>query len=66
MTPLKVVNDPEQHMAVLHARGTGESPVGPYRNEYSLWFTFNEDGTKITRIEEFLDSAFGAVHPQGA
>ena len=45
-------------MAVVHAKGDGETPVGPYANEYALFMYFTEDGTKIKRIEEFLDSAF--------
>jgi ketosteroid isomerase-like protein len=58
ITPIKLINDADQHMAVMHARGSAETPVGPYRNEYSFYFTFNEDGTKIVRVEEFHDSAF--------
>jgi len=58
METIKIVNDAEQHMAVVHAKGSGETPVGPYRNEYAFFCYFNEDGTKITRVEEFVDSAF--------
>ncbi|CAJ2502724.1 Uu.00g101180.m01.CDS01 [Anthostomella pinea] len=58
MITQKIVNDTEQHMAVLHARGYGETPVGPYRNEYAFFFYFNEEGTKVVRVEEFVDSEF--------
>lgn len=58
MTAHKIVNDPEQHMAVVHATGAAETIVGPYRNEYAFFMTFNEDGSKVVRVEEFVDSAF--------
>ena len=58
MTIQKIVNSPEQHMAVVHAKGDGETPVWPYANEYALFLYFTEDGKKIKKIEEFLDSAF--------
>lgn len=54
----KIVNDPEQHMAAVHASGVGDSPVAPYKNEYAFFLTFNEAGDKITRIEEFVDAQF--------
>lgn len=30
----------------------------PYRNEYAFFLAFNEDGEKVERIEEFVDSKF--------
>ena len=54
----RLINDTEQHMAVVHAKGFAESPIGPYRNEYAYFLTFNGDGTKVTRVDEFVDSAF--------
>lgn len=32
--------------------------MGPYSNEYSLFLTFTDDGTKIKRFDEFVDSAY--------
>ncbi|KAK3628735.1 hypothetical protein LTR56_018456 [Elasticomyces elasticus] len=58
MEILNFVNDSDQHKAVVHAKGAGESLVGPYRNEYAFFFDFNADGTKVVRAEEFVDSAF--------
>ncbi|EMC91463.1 hypothetical protein BAUCODRAFT_160969 [Baudoinia panamericana UAMH 10762] len=60
MTTLKILNDPDQHMAVAHAKGDGETPVGAYKNEYVFFFYFTEDGTKVRRVEEFVDTAFNA------
>ena len=44
-------------MSVLHLRDTAQSPIGPYDNEYMFVLSFTQDGRKITKIEEFLDSA---------
>lgn len=30
----------------------------PYRNEYAFFLAFSEDGEKVERVEEFLDSKF--------
>lgn len=54
----KIVNDPENHTAAVHASGVGDSPVAPYKNEYAFFLTFNETGDKITLIEEFVDAQF--------
>lgn len=54
----KIVNDSDQHMAVVHAKGYGETPVGSYKNEYAFFLYFNEQGTKVVRVEEFVDSEF--------
>lgn len=51
------MHDPEARTSVLHLRDTAQSPVGAYDNEYMFILSFTEDGTKITKIEEFLDSA---------
>ncbi|KAF2174248.1 hypothetical protein M409DRAFT_49108 [Zasmidium cellare ATCC 36951] len=58
MKVVKIVNDPEQKMAVVHATGNGETPFMPYRNEYAFFLAFSEDREKVERIEEFLDSKF--------
>ncbi|KAJ3496566.1 hypothetical protein NLG97_g2574 [Lecanicillium saksenae] len=54
----KIINDPETHTLALYATGTGESAAAPYQGEYCFFLTFTEDGEKITRIEQFVDSAF--------
>ncbi|KAJ5306863.1 hypothetical protein N7508_005878 [Penicillium antarcticum] len=54
----RIVNDPENHCAAVHASGIGESPVAEYKNEYAFFLEFNETGDKITKIEEFVDAAF--------
>lgn len=56
-TLLKEIHDPEARQSVLHLHDTAQSPIGPYANEYMFVLSFTEDGTKIIKIEEFLDSA---------
>ncbi|GAD98459.1 hypothetical protein PTT_17281 [Paecilomyces variotii No. 5] len=58
VTVHRIVNDPEHRELVCYASGVGESPVGLYKNEYVFFLNFNETGEKITKIEEFVDSAF--------
>jgi len=57
MAVLREVHDPESHTSVLHLRDTAQSPIGPYANEYMFVLSFSQDGGKIVKIEEFLDSA---------
>lgn len=58
MTIHKIVNDPDQHMAVVHASGSGDTPFLPYKNEYAFFLMFNDAGDQVIRIEEFVDSQF--------
>lgn len=55
---LKEIHDGEAHTCAIHANSTAETAVGPYSNEYSLFLTFTDDGTKIKRFDEFVDSAY--------
>ncbi|KAK4613360.1 hypothetical protein CLAFUW4_09160 [Fulvia fulva] len=56
----RIVNDADQHMAVVHASGSGETPFAHYSNEYAFFLHFNETGEKVDRIEEFVDSKLSA------
>lgn len=58
MEIVRLVNDVEAHQVVIHARGSATSPVGPYKAEYVYFLTLDEAGKQITRIDEFVDSAF--------
>ena len=48
--------DTDACRVILHVDSTAETAVGPYVNEYiiSLWMT--DDGEKVKRVEEFVDS----------
>ncbi|KIW21519.1 hypothetical protein PV08_02099 [Exophiala spinifera] len=50
------VVDEYARKVVLHMRGKGESPSGPYNNEYFIILSTTEDGTQIKEVVEFLDS----------
>jgi ketosteroid isomerase-like protein len=43
---------------MMHATSTAETDVGPYGNEYALVLNFTDDGKKVTRILEYVDSAY--------
>ncbi|EME42052.1 hypothetical protein DOTSEDRAFT_174856 [Dothistroma septosporum NZE10] len=60
MTIHKIVNDVDQHMAVVHASGSGETPFAHYNNEYAFFLHFSDTGDKVDRIEEFVDSKFSS------
>jgi len=46
----------------MHASSTAKTPIGSYANEYMLALTFTDDGTKVIRFDEFVDSAFSASY----
>ncbi|KAI7115138.1 hypothetical protein KC343_g18671 [Hortaea werneckii] len=52
------VFDEGQKKAALHVFGSATSPVGKYEQEYTWFLTFSEDGTKVKRMEEMIDSAY--------
>jgi len=43
---------------MMHARSTADTRKGKYENEYALFLEFTEDGEKVVRFEEFVDSAY--------
>lgn len=43
----------------MHTLATGDSPIGRYENEWAVFFSFNEAGDQIVRVDEMVDSAFG-------
>jgi hypothetical protein len=54
----------------MHATSTAETDIGPYANEYALILFFTEDGKKVTKLLEYVDSAysirfFGALAEAG-
>ncbi|ROT34548.1 hypothetical protein SODALDRAFT_364476 [Sodiomyces alkalinus F11] len=53
----KVVTE-YKHKAAVYALSTGKTPFGDWTNDYAVFFTFNESGTEIVKLEEMVDSAF--------
>lgn len=58
LTIHEVVHDVSQHKAAVYALSTGKTPFGDWTNDYAVFFTFNESGTEIVKLEEMVDSAF--------
>jgi ketosteroid isomerase-like protein len=52
------IHDATKHTCIIHARSTAGTPIGPYGNEYALILTFTDDGRKVTKFDEFVDSAY--------
>jgi ketosteroid isomerase-like protein len=50
----------EARTSYMHASSRAETAIGTYANEYAVVLSFTKDGTKITKIEEFVDSAYSA------
>ncbi|QDS70069.1 hypothetical protein FKW77_004447 [Venturia effusa] len=63
VTPRLVMEDVEQNKVVVHCSSVADVVVdggkdvlkGGYRDEYVIIFHFNDEGTKICRMTEFVD-----------
>ncbi len=54
----EVVHDAARSKAVVYAVSRADTPFGDWTNEYAVFFTFDESGQRIAKIEEMVDSAF--------
>lgn len=52
------IHDAAARKCIIHATSRAETKIGPYTNEYALILTFTEDGRKVTKFDEFVDSAY--------
>jgi ketosteroid isomerase-like protein len=52
------VHDADEHKCIMHATSTAETDIGPYGNEYALVLFFTDDGKKVTKFLEYVDSAY--------
>lgn len=64
------VHDAEAHTCIMHATSTADTDIGPYANEYALVLFFTDDGKKVKKFLEYVDSAysikfFGALAEAG-
>ncbi|KAL8840724.1 MAG: hypothetical protein Q9170_001242 [Blastenia crenularia] len=55
-----VTIDETARKVVLNATSTASTAVGEYQNEYILTLHMTEDGRKIAKFEEFVDSKYSA------
>nr|POE56462.1 hypothetical protein CFP56_33434 [Quercus suber] len=53
-----IVHDPAENKAAVYAITKADSPIGPYANEHALFLWFDDEGSRVTRIEEMFDAAF--------
>lgn len=53
-----VFEDIANKRVAIWCHSTADTAAGPYANEYVMMFHFNETGTKVVRVCEFVDSAF--------
>lgn len=52
------MHDADAHTCIMHATSTAETDIGPYANEYALVLHFTDDGKKVTKFLEYVDSAY--------
>jgi ketosteroid isomerase-like protein len=53
-------HDAEARTSIIHASSRAITRIGSYSNEYALFLSFTGDGKKITKIDEFVDSAYSS------
>jgi hypothetical protein len=56
----EIVHDVAKGTAAVYATSLADTPLPgeKWTNEYSLFLSFTEDGTKISRLDEMVDTAF--------
>ncbi|KAK0729555.1 hypothetical protein B0H67DRAFT_638157 [Lasiosphaeris hirsuta] len=57
----QVVHDSARGSAAVYTTAVADTPLPGgevWNNEYGVFITFSHDGTKITKIEEMIDTAF--------
>jgi ketosteroid isomerase-like protein len=58
MVPERVFEDPSSNTVIVYAKMIGElHAIGPWENECVLIIEMSEEGEKIERLREFVDSA---------
>ena len=50
--------DVDKRRCAVHLTSDASTPVGSYQNEYAFFLWFDESGEKITKVHEFVDSAY--------
>jgi ketosteroid isomerase-like protein len=54
----KIISDPKQRSAAVHATAVGDTPLGVYENEHVFFLSFTDDGKKVNRVEEYVDTSY--------
>ena len=58
MTVRHTIVDEEARKVAMHVSSTAKTDLGDYGNEYILVLHMTEDGEKVVRFEEFVDSKY--------
>ena len=56
------VVDEEAKQVTMHATSSAMTAVGKYDNEYMLALRMTEDGTKVEKFDEFVDSKYSSEY----
>lgn len=60
LTVHDTVIDETARKVVMHLTSTASTPIDEYHNEYMLTLHMTEDGHKVDKFEEFVDSKYSA------
>lgn len=52
-----MTHDVDAGRSVVYADTSADATWGDYRNTHILIFTWNDDGTKMVKIQDMMDSA---------
>ena len=58
VTVKNTIVDEEARKVAMHASSAAMTDLGDYSNEYMLVLHMTEDGKKVVRFEEFVDSKY--------
>jgi hypothetical protein len=53
----EIFGDEKANKVVVLAKGTAETDLGSYKNEYMYMFHFDERGEKLEKFLKFVDSS---------
>ncbi|KAL8907635.1 MAG: hypothetical protein Q9207_001287 [Kuettlingeria erythrocarpa] len=60
LTVHDTIIDQAARKVTMHLSSSGTTAIGKYDNEYMLTLHMTEDGRKVDRFEEFVDSKYSA------
>ena len=52
--------DEAARKVLMHASSSASTALGPYNNEYMFVLHMTDDGRKVDKVYEFVDSAYSA------
>ena len=52
------IHDEPARKVAMHCSSKGETDIGPYNNEYMIVLHMTDDGRKVEKILEYVDSSY--------